>query len=194
MPILSTGVRVKDAVSSLVPAPLPSMTSSALVLPEVVSIPVEVVVHAPLILDLTTVSGSTLVTVMIATTLVLLLMLDFLPFKASEDLLVPSASLVLLTLRALALLPLSASSILAVDLVAVLSSPLVLVASLLSAPRRVMSAFLAMLVLLTAPIPSNIAPLLVRSLALVVVWVEVLATTVLVSARLVRARIVLLLK
>jgi len=106
------------------------MTSSALVLPEVVSIPVEVVVHAPLILDLTTVSGSTLVTVMIATTLVLLLMLDFLPFKASEDLLVPSASLVLLTLRVLALLPLSASSILAVDLVAVLSSPLVLVASL----------------------------------------------------------------
>jgi len=170
------------------------MTSSALVLPEVVSIPVEVVVHAPLILDLTTVSGSTLVTVMIATTLVLLLMLDFLPFKASEDLLVPSASLVLLTLRVLALLPLSASSILAVDLVAVLSSPLVLVASLLSAPRRVMSAFLAMLVLLTAPIPSNIAPLLVRSLALVVVWVEVLATMVLASARPVRARIVLLLK
>jgi len=57
-----------------------------------------------------------------------------------------------------------------------------------------MSAFLVMLVSLTAPIPLNIAPLLVRSLALVVVWVEVLATTVLVSARLVRARIVLLLK
>jgi len=128
---------------------------------------------------------------MIATTPTLLHMLDFPPSKVLEDLLVPSVSLVLLTLGVLDLKPLSASSILAVDLEVAPSLPSVLVASLLSAAGRITSVFLAMLVSLTAPILLNTAAPSERRPALVTVWVEVLATMVFVSAIGVRVRTVL---
>jgi len=120
---------------------------------------------------------------MIVTILEPLHTLDFPVSKVSVELLVPSASLVPLTPRALDLKPLSASSTLAVDLVAALSLPSVSAASLLSAARRVMSVFLVMLVSLTVPIPLNTAVPSESSPALVVAWVEVLATMVSVLAR-----------
>jgi len=178
MLILSTGVRDKVAVSSLVPALLPSTPNSAPVLPELVLIPEEVVVLAPLTADLTTASGSTLTTTMIVTILMLITTLDFPVSKPSEDLLVPSVSLVPSTPRRLVLLPLSASSTLAVDLAAALSLPSMLVASLLFAPRRVMSVSADMVVSLTAPIPLNTAAPSVRRSAPVVAWVEVPARVV----------------
>jgi len=61
----------------------------------------------------------------------------------------------------------------------------------LFAARRVTSAFLVMLVLLTAPIPLNTAALLVRRSALVVAWEEVPAITVsALATRVTRVRIV----
>jgi hypothetical protein len=95
MPILSTGVRDKVAVSSLVPA-LPHPTANSVpVLLEIVLLLEEVAVHVLRILDLTTVSGSTLSKTTIVTMLMLIPMLDFPLSKALEDLLVPSALLVL---------------------------------------------------------------------------------------------------
>jgi len=175
MLILSSTDKDKVVVSLLVPALLPAIVSSAPVLLELVLSPDVVVVHALLILDLTTVSGSIPVIVMIATMLMLTLMLDFPPSKASEDLLNLSASLVPLTPRAPDLKPVSASSTLAVAQEAALSLALLLVASQLPAMLRVMSQFLVTLVSLTAPIQLNTVPLLVRRSVLVDAWAEVLA-------------------
>jgi len=116
--ILSTGVRDKVAVSSLVPALLPLTTSSALVLLEAVFRLDKVVVHAPLILDLTTASGSIPVPATTVTMKMPTLMLDSPVSKTSEDLQVLSASLVPSTPRMPVLKPLSALSILAVEVVA----------------------------------------------------------------------------
>jgi hypothetical protein len=138
MPILSTGVRDKAAVSSLVPALLHPTANSVLALLELALLLEEVAVHVLLILDLTTVSGSTLSKTTIVTMLMLIPMLDFPLSKVLEDLLVPSALLVPLTPRVLDLKPLSASSILAVDQVAVLNLPSALEESPLSAARRVL--------------------------------------------------------
>jgi hypothetical protein len=178
MPILSTGVRDKVATSSLVAALHPLSVNSALVLLEAVSKPDKVVVHAPLIVDLTTASGSTLAETMTVTMKMLTHMPDFLLFKVLVDLLVLSVSLVPLTPRALDLKPLSASSTLAVDLAPALNLPLTSMVRLLSAVRRVMLAFLVMLVALTAPIPLSTAVPSERRSVLVVVWAEVLAITV----------------
>jgi len=181
MLILSTGVRDKVATSSLVVALLPLSASSAPILLEAVSKPDKVVVHAPLTVDLTTASGSTLAEATTVITKMLTHMPDFLVSKTSEDLLVLSVSLVPSTPRALDLKPLSASSILAVDLAAVLSLPSTsLMVSLLSVARRVLLALPVTLVPLTALIPLNTAALLVRRSVLVVVWVEV--TAIMVSA------------
>jgi len=181
MLILSTGVRDKVATSSLELALLPLSASSAPILLEAVSKPDKVVVHAPLTVDLTTASGSTLAEATTVITKMLTHMPDFLVSKTSEDLLVLSVSLVPSTPRALDLKPLSASSILAVDLAAVLSLPSTsLMVSLLSVARRVLLALPVTLVPLTALIPLNTAALLVRRSVLVVVWVEV--TAIMVSA------------
>jgi len=179
MLILSTGVRDKVATSSLELALLPLSASSAPILLEAVSKPDKVVVHAPLTVDLTTASGSTLAEATTVITKMLTHMPDFLVSKTSEDLLVLSVSLVPSTPRALDLKPLSASSILAVDLAAVLSLPSIsLMVSLLSVARRVLLPLPVTLVPLTALIPLNTVPLLVRRSVLVVVWVEVLAIMV----------------
>jgi len=186
MLILSTGVRDKVATSSLELALLPLSASSAPILLEAVSKPDKVVVHAPLIVDLTTASGSILAEATTVITKMLTHMPDFLVSKTSEDLLVLSVSLVPSTPRALDLKPLSASSILAVDLAAVLSLPSTsLMVSLLSVARRVLLPLPVTLVPLTALIPLNTAALLVRRSVLVVVWVEVLA--IMVSALVTRA-------
>jgi len=109
----------------------------------------------------------------------------------SEELLVPSASLVPSTPGALDLKPLSASSTLAAVLAAALSLLLALAASPFNAPRRVMSALAVMLVSLTAPTLLNTAALLVRRNALVVAWVEEPAKAVSVTVtRDTRVRIV----
>jgi len=191
--ILSTGVRDKAAVSSLVPALLPLTTSSALVLLEAVFRLDKVVVHAPLILDLTTASGSIPVPATTVTMKMPTLTLDSPVSKTSEDLLKLSVSPVLLTVRALDLKPLSASSIPAVDLAAAPSLLLTLmVVRLLSAARRVMLVLLDTPVSLTAPTPLNTAAPSVRRSAPVVAWVEVAVT--LVSAlvtRVTRVRTVL---
>ena len=148
-------------------------------------------VPALLILVPTTADGSTPTTTTIATIPMLITTLDFLVFKHSGDLLDPSASLVPLTAGRLDPKPLSASSTLAVVLAAALYLPSTLAASLLFAAERVMSVLVDMLVLLTAPILLSTAALLVRRSVLVVVWVEVLAITVSVSAtRATRVRIV----
>jgi len=136
------------------------------------------VVHAPLTVDLTTASGSTLAETTTVTTKMLTHMPDFLLFKASEDQLVPSVSLVPSTPRALDLKLLSASSILAVDLALALNLLLISMVRLLPAARRVISVFLVMLVASTAPTPLSTAIPSERRSALVVVWVEVLAIMV----------------
>jgi len=194
IPILTSGVKVKDAVSSLVLALLESLTSSAQVLLEPVLRPEEVAVHAPLILVLTIASGSILSKTMTAIILLLILMLDFPVSKALADLLELSASKVPSTIRMQDLKLLSASSTLAVEAAAVLSLPSMLVVSLLPVPRRVMSALVDMLVLSIAPTQLNIAALLVKRPVPVVAWVEVLAVMVSVLAtRVTRVRIVPLL-
>jgi len=194
IPILTTGVKVKVAVSSLDLAILESLTSSAQVLLEPVLRLEEVAVLAPLILVLTIASGSILSKTMTAIILMLILMLDFPVSKALEDLLDLSASKVPSTLRAPDLKLLSASSTLAVEAAAVLSLPLMLVVSQFSAARRVMSALVDMLVLSIAPTLLNIAALLVKRPVPVVAWVEVLAVMVSVLAtRVTRVRIVPLL-
>jgi len=121
MPILSFGVRVKVAVSSLDLALLQAMMSSALVLLESVFKLVEVVVPALLTLVLTIASGFIPARVMIVTMKMLTPMLDFPVFKLSEEMLIPSASKVPSTPRRPDLPPLSASSTLAVEAVAALS-------------------------------------------------------------------------
>jgi hypothetical protein len=182
MPILSTGVRDKAAVSSPDLAPHLAMTNSALDPLEAALRPEEVVVHAPLILDLITASGSTLARATIATIPMLIAMLDSPISNLSVETLVPSASLVPSTARALALKPLSASSMIVAEAVAVLSSLLTLVASLLSAPRRVMSVSAVTVVLFTALIQLNTAALSVRRSALVVAWEEEPVITVSANA------------
>jgi len=139
-PILTSGVKDKVAISSLVPALLESLTSSAQVPLEPALRPEEEVVLAQLIPVLTTASGSTLFKTMTAIILMLILMLDSPVFKVLVELLDLSASKVPLTLRVPDLKPLSASSTLAVEAAAALSLPLMLVVSLLPVPRRVMSA------------------------------------------------------
>jgi len=191
MLILSSLVKVKAVGSSLVPALLLLIATSAPVLPELALELEEVVVHVLLMLDLTTASLSILSKTMIVTIPQPLLMLDFPVSKASEDLLVLSASLVLLTPRLLAPKPLTASSQHAVDLEAVLNLPSALEASQLSAARRVMSAFPVMLVLSTVPTLLNTALLLELRPVLVVAWVEVLAKMVSVFAPRAPVRIVL---
>jgi len=149
------------------------------------------VVHAPLIPVLTTASGSTPITTMIARTPMLTTMPDSPVSNHSEEMLVPSVSLVPSTPRVLDLKPLSASSTLAAVLAAALSLPSTLAASLFNAPRRVMSALAVMLVSLTALIPLSTAALLVRRNALVVATVEEPARAVFVSVtRAIRVRIV----
>jgi len=81
----------------------------------------EVVVHAPLILDLITASGFILLKVMIAIMLMVIPMLDSPVSKALVELPDLNASREPLTPRAPALKPLSASSILAVEAVAALN-------------------------------------------------------------------------
>jgi len=130
MLILSTGVRAKVAVSSLAHALHHLSASSAHLLPVPVLLLVVVVEAALLIVALIIASGFTLVKATIVTTPMPILMLDSPASKASEDLLVPSASLVPLTPGALDLKPLFASNTLAVDLVAALSSLLTLTVSL----------------------------------------------------------------
>jgi len=139
-PILTSGVKDKVAISSLVPVLLESLTSSAQVLLEPALRPEEEVVLAPLIPVLTTASGSTLSKTMTAIILMLILMLDSPVFKVLVELLDLSASKVPLTLRVPDLKPLSASSTLAVEAAAALSLPSMLAVSLLPVPRRVMSA------------------------------------------------------
>jgi len=192
MLILSTGVRDKVAVSSLVPAPHPSTPNSAPALLEVVLRPEEEVVHVLLMPVPTTASGSTPTTTTIARTPMLIAMLDFPVSNHSEDLLALSVSLVPSTPRRLDLKPLSASSTLAVVLAAALSSPLTLEASPLFVVRRVMSVLADMLVSLTAPIQLNTVPPLVRRYALVVVWAEVavIAAVSVFATRATRVRIV----
>jgi len=121
MLILTTGVKVKVALSSLVPAPPPSSANSALVPLEPALKPEEVVVLALLILDLITASGFTLLKPMIAKMLMVIPMLDSLVSKALVDLPDLNASREHLTPRKLVLKPLSASSILAVEAVAALN-------------------------------------------------------------------------
>jgi len=121
MPIPSFGVRVKVAVSSLDPALLQAMMSSALVLLESVFKLVEVVVPALLTLVLTIASGFIPARVMIVTMKMPTPMLDFPAFKLSEETLIPSASKVPSTPRVPDLPLLSASSTLAVEAVAALS-------------------------------------------------------------------------
>jgi hypothetical protein len=121
MLILTTGVKDKVVLSLLVLAPPPNSASSALVPLEAVLRLEEVVVHAPLILDLITASGFTLLKVMIVIMLMLIPMLDSPVSKALVDLLSLNASRELLTPRVPALKPLSASSILAVEAVAALN-------------------------------------------------------------------------
>jgi len=189
--ILSSGERDKDVVSLPVHALLPASASSAPVLLEVVLTPVVVVVTVLLILDLTTVSGSTPVIVTIVITTMVTLTPDFPLSKVSEDLLNLSASLVPLTPRALDLKPVSASSTLAVDQAAVLSLPLMSVVSPLPVTPRVTSQSLDTVVSLTAPTQLNTAALSVRESAPVDAWVEVLATVVSVFVtRVLRVRIV----
>jgi len=189
--ILSSGERDKDVVSLPVHALLPASASSAPVLLEVVLTPVVVVVTVLLILDLTTVSGSTPVIVTIVITTMVTLTLDFPLSKVSEDLPNLSALLVPLTPRALDLKPVSASSTLAVDQAAVLSLPLMSVVSPLPVTPRVTSQSLDTVVSLTAPTQLNTAALSVRESAPVDVWVEVLATVVSVFVtRVLRVRIV----
>jgi len=178
MLIPSSGVKAKDVISSLVPALLLLTANSAPAPPELALELEEVVVHVPLMLDPTTASGSILSKTMIVTTPQPLLMLDFLVSKVSEDLLVPSASLVPSTPRVLDPKPLTASSQHAVDLEAVPSLPLALEASQLSAARLVVSAFPVMLVLSTAPTLLNTALLMELRPVLVVAWVEVLVKMV----------------
>jgi len=165
-------------LSLLVPALQPSSQNSAPALLELALSLVVVVVPALLILDLTTASGFTPVIATIATMLMLTLMLDFPPFKASEEPLKLSASVVPSTPRVLDLKPLSASSTLAVAQEAALNLPLMLELSQLFAVLREMSPFLVMLVSLTALIQLHTAILLVRRSALVDAWVEVLALMV----------------
>jgi len=119
MPILTSGVKAKVVLSSLVLALPPSLANSALVPLELALRPEEVVVHAVLILDQITASGFTLLKVMIAIMLMLIPMLDSPVSKALVDLLSLNASREPLTPRVPALKPLSASSILAVEAVAV---------------------------------------------------------------------------
>jgi len=141
----------------------------------------------------TTVNGSTPATAMIATMKMPTHMLDFPLSKASEEALVPSVSLVPSTLRALDLKLLSASSIPAAVPVVALNLPLTTTVSPLSVKLRVSNLLLVMLVLLIAPTPTNTVALLVERSALVVAWVEVLASTVSALATMVtRVRIVLL--
>jgi len=150
MLILSPGVRVKDVTSLLAPALLPASMNSALVLLDLASKLVVVVVAALLILDLTTVSGFTPVTAMIATTLMPTHMLDSPASKPSVELPTLDASPVPSTPRVLVPKPLSASSTLAVVPEATLSLLLTLMVSPLLAVRRVRSLSPAMLVPLTA--------------------------------------------
>lgn len=110
MLIPSFGAKDKDAVSSLVLALLQATVNSALALLDLASPLAVVVVHALLIVDLTTASGFTLVIVMIAIMPMLTLMLDSPPSKASVELPVLSASPVPSTAELLVLKPLSASS------------------------------------------------------------------------------------
>jgi len=121
MLILTTGVKDKVAVSSLVPAPHPSTANSALVPLEPVLRPEEVVVLALLILDLITASGFTLLKAMIVKMLMVIPMLDSPVSKALVEVLDLNVSRELLTPRKPALQPLSASSILAVEAVAALN-------------------------------------------------------------------------
>jgi len=97
--------------------------SSALALPELVSLLDVVVVVVLLTAVPMNASGSTLVTLMIVITKMLSHTLDSPPSKTSEDLPKPNASLVPSTPRAPDLKPVSASSTLAVDLVAALNLP-----------------------------------------------------------------------
>jgi len=182
MLILSTGVRDKVAISSPDLAPHLAIPNSALDLLEPALRPEEVVVHAPLILDLITASGSILARATTATIPMLIAMLDSPISKLSVEIPVPSASLVPSTARALALKPLSASNMTAAEAVAVLSSLLTLAASLLSAPRRVMSVSAVTVVLFTALIQLNTAALSVRRSALVVAWEEEPVITVSANA------------
>jgi len=141
----------------------------------------------------TTVSGFTPATAMIATMKMPTHMLDFPLSKASEEALVPSVSLVPSTLRALDLKLLSASSIPAAVPAVALNLPLTSTVSPLSVKLRVSNLLLVMLVPLIAPTPTNTVALLVERSALVVAWVEVLASTVSALATMVtRVRIVLL--
>jgi len=121
--ILSTGVKDKVAISSLVHALHHPSVSSALALLDLVSLLDVVVVVVLLTAVPITASGSTLVTLMIAIMKMLSHTLDSPPSKTSEDLPKPSASLVPSTPRAPDLKPVSASSTLAVDLVAALNLP-----------------------------------------------------------------------
>jgi hypothetical protein len=182
MLILTSGVRVKVAVSLLVLAMLITTMNSALVLLEAALELEEVVVLVLLIKDLITANGFILPRAMTVTMMMVTLMLDFPISKLSEETPVASASLVPLTTRMLVLKPLSASSIPAVEAAVVLNLPSMLVASLLNVPRRVMSVFLDMVVLLAAPTLLNTAAPLVKSPALVDAWEEVLAKTVSVFA------------
>jgi len=137
MLILSTGVRDKAAVSSLVNALDPLMTSSAHLLPVLALLLVVVVEAALPMLALITASGSTLAIPMIAIILMLTHMLDSPASKASEETLVQSALPVPLIPRVLDLKPLSALNTPAVDLVVTPSLLLILAISLLLAPGRV---------------------------------------------------------
>jgi len=123
MLIPSNGDADKDVVSLLDLAHLQATVNSALALLDLASSLAVVVVAVLLILDLTTVSGSTLVIATIAIMLMLTLMLDSPASKPSVDLLVPSASPVLLTPGALAPKLPSALSTLAAVLEAVLNLP-----------------------------------------------------------------------